>query len=438
MVVVDGHDSAWLSQYRIAIGDNDDVIKLSFMHLDLSLVPWELLLLHRRKQWQTMELIDCEHTDFGLTQILALDHVQKVYISMSQSTTLALGQALEGGLRESTSLQQLHISSCTWDEASLQELQQGLQATRTLQELNLSYTTWSDDTTVSLLASGLAQNTTLQSLKLNRCRLTDAQVALLVESGLVKEDSHLEELFLGGNALQQLAMTAVAHWLSNSSSSSSLITLGLSNPYGSSGQEQQEESTQQQISYLPLLYPALSIHTSLRVLHLASNNIGDEDIDDLAQAIGQSVSILMLDLKSNVITDVGIQRLAANLPPQLEKLWLLGNAFSSPGATVLLEALQHHHTNLADLRIPTYSKLASVPALQAIQQQIHYYEVLNRGGRRILTATAVPLGLWSLILARVNGLDYKDFGRSYLDSVQRSRVEIIYVLLRDGPALLER
>jgi hypothetical protein len=93
---------------------------------------------------------------------------------------------------------------------------------------------------------------------------------------------------------------------------------------------------------------------------------------------------------------------------------------------------------LADLRIPTYSKLASVPALQAIQQQIHYYEVLNRGGRRILTATAVPLGLWSLILARVNGLDYKDFGRSYLDSVQRSRVEIIYVLLRDGPALLER
>jgi hypothetical protein len=192
---------------------------------------------------------------------------------------------------------------------------------------------------------------------------------------------------------------------------------------------------------------------------LASNRLKDDDILPLTLAIGQS-SVTMLDLKSNHITDVGVQQLAANLPPQLETLWLLGNPFGQDGAKALLEAIEHHHWELTDCRIPTYSMLAPVPELQTIQKQCHYYHVLNQGGRRILTTTTVtttttddddeddyddddydydqhpllvPLGLWALILARVNGLE---FGRHYNN--QRGRLDVLYYHLRNGPALLER
>jgi hypothetical protein len=179
---------------------------------------------------------------------------------------------------------------------------------------------------------------------------------------------------------------------------------------------------------------------------LASNRLKDDDILPLTLAIGQS-SVTMLDLKSNRITDVGVQQLAANLPPQLETLWLLGNPFGEDGAKALLEAIGHHHWELTDCRIPTYSLLAPVPELQTIQKQCQYYQVLNQGGRRILTTTTVttttngddqqpllvPLGLWALILARVNGLE---FGRNYNN--QRGRLDVLYYFLRNGPALLER
>jgi hypothetical protein len=64
-------------------------------------------------------------------------------------------------------------------------------------------------------------------------------------------------------------------------------------------------------------------------------------------------------------------------------------------------------------------------------QEIQHYMVLNRGGRRLLQAENVPLGLWAVAIERVTAV------MKYEDSPIEKSACIIYELLR-GPALLER
>jgi hypothetical protein len=421
MVLVDGHDSAWTSRFRSAVVD-DSIAKLSFLHMNLNSVPWKVLLSNRRRQkWQTVEVVDCRRLESGLSHLLAIN-IERIYISSSVLLSRHFGQILGLGLWESKYLRQLHLSSCTWSVDCMKEVIEGLQATCVLEELNLSYTNWNKggDECVQYFARGMANNSTIKRLELSRCRLSDSQVAYLVEHGLMRHGC-LEDLCLGGNTLKQQAMQSLAIFVSNPGCQ--LKTLELSNP----------QNYEDPGNYQSTLLQSLPRNTSLRVLQLASNKLTDEHMEELALSVARS-NITTLDLKSNNFTDAGIEILAAGLPPQLERLWLQGNPFGVEGAQALYETLRESHCRLIDLRIPTYSTLAPVPMLMTIQKEIHFYEALNTGGRRILmTDRSVPLGLWPLVFERINQLNFENG----LEDFETLRVDVLYVLLH-GPVLLDR
>ena len=216
---------------------------------------------------------------------------------------------------------------------------------------------------------------------------------------------------------------------------------------------------------LELLYPALSVNRSLRVLHLASNDLQDDDMLPLCTAISQS-RLSMLDLKSNQITSRGTQILAEHLPSQLERLWLLGNPTGLTGAQALCKALERRHVNLIDLRIPVYEGFMLVAELQAMDEACHYYLILNKGGRRIVMdeenakddddddddgstnveprhkrqrLPKIPLGLWPLVLERVNRIELViPWGRTQLyQKPETNRAQVLYYLLQNSPLLRE-
>ena len=495
MVLVDGHDPAWVSRFRSAVEDGT-IVKLSFLHMNLNLVPWKEMIwaqssspfVHRHsrssrrkpKKWQTIEFIDCRRLEAGLTQLFAMN-IERIHISANQSHVLSkqFGQILGLGLMESKSLKQLNLSSCTWSIEATKQLQQGLRTTCTLEKLDLSFTLWNTsngdgsesnnhmtnisggDVCIQYLAQGLAQNKTIRCLKLNRCNLFDHQIAHLIKYGLLPmmtmttkatQDNGgsgcsgcFEELYLSGNTLKEQSMEGLSSLLS--SPNCHLKLLDLSNPFN---HHDDDNTTDDPYHYFqPTLFRSLAIapthQHSLQVLNLASNKLTDNHVDSLILAVKGQSNIIAVDLKSNLITDIGIIKLAEDLPSQLQRLFLQGNPFAIDGASSLLKTIKEKHSQMIDLRIPTYNTLQAEPALQRIQQHIRYYEALNRAGRQVLmnddTNKHVPMGLWPLILERINHrINFEDNGYgSYTSSNHNKfKAEICYAFLRFGPALLNR
>jgi hypothetical protein len=91
---------------------------------------------------------------------------------------------------------------------------------------------------------------------------------------------------------------------------------------------------------------------------------------------------------------------------------------------MLLRSIQVNVT-LEFLRLP---EILPREAMQEIQ---HHMD-LNRGGRRLLQADNVPLGLWPVVIERITAIMEDE------DSPIEKSAGIIYELLRRGPALLER
>lgn len=473
-----------------------------------------------------VDVVDCTGLESGLRRVLSLP-LERLYVSTETTLRQDAGRMFSAGLRRSSGcLRRLQLSSATWTPAAMRGLSRGLEAADALQELNLSYTHWKErpqrqeqrgtdngnddagggdggqrgagartinvvdaDMCVRLLAGGLAKSHVV-CLKLNRCYLADPQIAVLVRRGLIGH-RHLRELYLGGNYVGDEALTALAEYL-NSQSGRSLVTLGLSNPLAEGPAEDVHpfdvldgrEATPPQVthythsrnSHVAILYPSLAVNTALRVLHLASNRLHDDDMLPLCRAISQSC-VTMLDLKSNRVTDRGIQILSSCLPSQLERLWLLGNPMGVRGGQCLYDALKRRLVNLVDLRFPTYKHHVLLPELAALDVACRNYLILNRGGRRILaeedadgepdseigrqrneysrsqrTATPeeaalhrrpkVPRSLWPLVLERVNRtrlvIPWTLYSHAPNPSEEANRANVMFYLLRNGSVLRQR
>lgn len=416
MVVIDGHHhdaGNWCREFRLAASD-PGITKLALLHLNLIQIPWQQIIVDTSKKWKSLELVDCAVVDDAVTGLLQLDN-QRLYLSFHGRMEQGLGQILGEGLRTTRSLLQLNVVSVVWTRSGTESFAQGLTSTRTLKELDLNSSTFEDDFVLEILSQGLEQNTTLSCVRLDRCNLRDRQLATLVNS--LVGHRLLEELFLGGNVCGQEGMRAIADLLEQNR----LRTLGMSH------------CLPDEDLPLNILLDAFPLTSSMKTLHLASNNLQDEDMEPLAAALRES-AITTLDLKQNRITDQGMITLASNLSPRLEKLWLLGNPIGPIGAEALLELLRTSHFELSDVRIPTYFGFLRNAAMQELQSQFQYYGRLNRGGRRLITCNSktVPLALWSLVLGRVSRLEW---GRD--DEKLVGQADVIYFLLH-GPVLLER
>jgi hypothetical protein len=81
-----------------------------------------------------------------------------------------------------------------------------------------------------------------------------------------------------------------------------------------------------------------------------------------------------------------------------------------------------------------------------LQAEITFLANWNRAGRRILLLNNVPRSLWSLIVERINMIEWggkkaRKWGRpSMLSTEDREteRASLLFCLLREAPALFER
>ena len=430
-VLVDGNNDDWDHALN-RVTSEDQTTKVALHNLDLSQInygPW--LLAHPQKVWHSIEICDCSHMIAGLGQLLSMK-MERLHI-LSSRTTLDrnLGELLERGLVESPVLKYMSLAHLQWTTLGMKALSRGLARTNKLRELNLSYTIFAGedvDIIVQSLASGLEQNTSLRCLRLNTCRLQDRHVAALGQA--LVAHGHIRQLYLGGNSCHFDGMTALAALLEQVN----LETLGLSHQRQESFIGEENASDKASSDYRPPIFIMANAlpYSNLEVLHLASNNLRDDDIDQLAEFF-QDSWLKLLDLNNNQIGDRGVSILTLHFPPQLKKLWLSDNPITPVGANALLNKLATTHDELTDLRIPTYSGYRINNTMMDLQSQLNFYGRLNYGGRKLLKKSNLPRGLWSAVLERVNRLEWK---RDATD-VEIARVQILYCLLH-GPVLFER
>lgn len=476
--------------------------KIVFMHLNLGHVPWDQLPLRSKRQQQldichelppqnhrflAIEVIDCTGLEVGLPRIFQLP-LQHFYLSTPMILRASMGRLLAQGLEESSlSLQKFQLSSATLTTCCMNEFATGLKHATSLQEVDLSYCLFqgleaviseeyvaptklkqrkNTEACMTFLAAGLSHSS-IFCLKMNRCELHDTAVSILLRHG-VRHCGNMQELYLGGNDLGDKALVDLGKYLEYSSGCS-LVTLGLSNTFrkGSNSDFRVDNGmitavppphflcSESNDHPLSQLYPTLALNTSLRVLHLASNGLMDDDMLSLCNAVSQS-RVTMLDLKSNRITNIGAKVLAECLPPRLERLWLLGNSVGADGARALCRILERSHVNLIDLRVPIYRHFELDSELEEIQKEASYFLLLNKGGRRILLeedrdndshcnvldsnnpeALKVPPALWALILDRVNRTELVvPWGQvPAFNSIEANRAEVLYYLLRHASML---
>lgn len=206
-------------------------------------------------------------------------------------------------------------------------------------------------------------------------------------------------------------------------------------------------------------YRALAANTSLRELHLGYSHLGDGDVLRLAsclrfstalvhldlgdnglrvgpgfrlfcQALGENTSLETLHLRHNFLHCM--QALADGLCHNntLRTLTLHGNlAFSHVfGPNPLIAPLSHQNTRLERLTVGR----PNPPWSSIYVDQVRWYAHLNWAGRHLLLQDNVPLGLWPLILERVNQVCRK----KYHD--QDKIPSVLFHLMSRGPVLLAR
>jgi hypothetical protein len=142
-------------------------------------------------------------------------------------------------------------------------------------------------------------------------------------------------------------------------------------------------------------------NTSIKVLHLAGNGLGDVFIQSILGIFGKHSALEDLNRFGNRITDFGLNLIVDKLP-QLQHLkcpWVGHNSFSIAAGKDLIDVMRTNYT-LEDVNLRSMDD-----GTEALQKDIELYSRLNRGGRRIHGSKnkgQTPLSLWPLVLEHAN------------------------------------
>lgn len=368
--------------------------------------------------WKEVQFHQCSgETDVLIAKILAGDNVSRLSLFDCEELDRRAIFALRTGLKLNRGLTMLRLEEVdrSWSDEMAQALGDGLCMNRTLDSLYLNEGGFDrEPESIAALASGLkTPHIALRILHLTRLGLHDDSIATIATA--LMDHPMLEELNLCKNYCRSRGCTAIAAMLL--SPSTKLIKLDLS------CQEVHHESDSFNVE---LLTQAISVNSSLRILHLNENRLDDRAME-ISPAIMHS-QLEHLDLRSNQITDNGIRFIARQLSDErshhLKKLSLHGNPFGEQGGSLLLEALQQSNLELEYLTIPGRMECG---------KHIYHWLQLNKGGRKLLRATNAPLSLWPQVLERVNRLKFWSPGRLN----EACRANVMFSLLH-GPAFLDR
>ena len=355
-------------------------------------------------------------------------------------------------------LESLYIKSCSFDHGTIPVLADGLKHARhTLRELTIFWSNIQDDQ-IELLVSSLLQQ---QQKSCPSLRILD----------------------FGGNVCRQLGMAAVSRLLApqtwdklNYVASPARDDTSWESPQCRlerlSLREQCIEDEKLPIE--PTFINAIRYNRSLLHLDLSVNKLDDVDMERLGRALRDNRTLQFLDVRSNRITNQGVQVFTryALMPDHtgdslsstvstdnsvgaptsmrsvtvtcqhfenitssgLRKLWLQDNPVGEAGAKVIRDALQVNF----QLEYVGFSEYFG----DDISAEMEYYMALNWGGRRLLscnkgmkmsgkmatTTSSKVIGnelLWPLVLERANNCAAMD-----------RTADILYCLLRGDMTVL--
>ena len=153
------------------------------------------------------------------------------------------------------------------------------------------------------------------------------------------------------------------------------------------------------------LADGLSSKTSVvERVDLSGNRLSDDEVGIFARVLLANQNLKSLDLHTNNIGDAGALELAVALRQNntLDLLNLSWNEIGSNGASALTDALVANDA-LKHLSLQHGNVFNAWGRHKKVMQQVERLLALNRGGRRLLSATGEsipPLNYWPRILAR--------------------------------------
>ena len=305
-------------------------------------------------------------------------------------------EALGHLLMSSKSLMRLRITE-TMIPSSLCVFAQGLKENTKLVHLDFLGSTFHDiiargpHSTIQAISAGLKANRGICTLSFSHCGLQDFQLESLVHA--LQCHPSLTWLDLSNNFCGAKTCDALVSLMSSADRNSTSKTT--------------------QITDAPVV-------SHLTGLSLIACGIQDDEAMRLGSVLNCNSTLKHLHLSENNISDEGMESFADSLKNticSLKTLWMMENEFGDAGAMLLFEAIKTN-VELEQLLLDRH-----LSCFDDIQYQI----LLNRGGRKFLTANA-PLALWPLVFERAQTV------RHYCR--RAGPHDILYHLVR-GPALLE-
>ncbi len=335
--------------------------------------------------WKKVELRNVDgDVASAIAACFAIDTTEEIHLVINNVDIPHAGWiAISEGIQALIKLQCLRITTCLYPRC-IQVFSQGLQnATSSLHNLDLSWSTFESGDAVEALTLGLRQNTTLQELHCMGCSLNDEHMAWLLEA--LRDHPTLKCLDLNGNKCGPAASFALAELLT---SDTHLQKLDVS------------FQTSDERMRVPQIVEGLRNNNSLKILELSNCGLDDADAVLLGQLLCDHPNILELYIARNKITDDGISEFAGMLPhiTSLRRISLWGNPFGDHGAQALADGMK------GNLEIEEMDLFRNF----FCSDKITLYTHLNRAGRRLLHyPERVPLGLWPLVVSRINCLSFQ-------------------------------
>jgi hypothetical protein len=353
-----------------------------------------------------------------------------------------------------SSLKVLRLRYQNIDEVYAKTLMTGLKQNRSIRQLSFQHCNFEDICAWKIIVKGLLEmQHPLEALQFLFCNLTSTHLVQL-EQALSSSSPALKCLDLSGNSfISSGAVDAMSSWLANENCRLQRLDLAAVWCPPMRG-----------VDLCPLFYALSNNNNSLlKRLTLSCNDLQDTDLCALAQVLRSNSSIIThLDLSSNGIFSCwpGMADLSAALTvnTSLTTLDLSHNKLGVDTIDKLAEALCHNKS-LRTLHLQgndAFRTIAGAKALVATvwespgldrvetsrpdppwsdlyDRELQWSTHLNWGGRRLLKDqdARVPLGLWPLLLARVNQNHSSHHDRRNVPSV-------LFYLLNRGPVLFER
>jgi Ran GTPase-activating protein (RanGAP) involved in mRNA processing and transport len=369
-------------------------------------------LLQDGRDWKTVKLIRCKlnRVDDPRAMMMALQYVERVEFSWTwhvHDLKYALATTKEESRLQTLVLRETHLA----DDTSLEE---GLSRTQSLKELEIHQVLLHP--LVEYLTRGLQQNVYLERLDLSCCKLPDENLAELVRAAF-ENNPYLTTLNIAGNECGPLGLLALGTIVQ--CADSNLKTLNLSRQGFSSIAANATETEQQGFHNIGVFAEALAVNSTLIRCDLSRNELTNDDAAVLGRALAQNRTLYELNLSFNKIGDEGMQQFSFYVPSMcVRRLSIKPNPLGNVGAQYLLDAMKENvHIEFLD----------SLLGLDLdCTRQLRLYAHLNRGGRRILQAENVVLGLWPILLDRATTIPY------YSDQDAHVRATVLFHLLQNG------